>query len=336
MNQNLIQLHKEILELAQEQESCNAVLGMMLSTAECLSSRFGKVKNERLFNDYNVFGSGDSKNESYLKAQLRIQTKLFRNNYVFMKDKDGQYTFPNNFNKDKIIQIVNMWKNNVSRDKKIYYENIISILQDKTDIKFPHLTMDTISNKGLDPNIMVNAFLPIMNHVDEKLKKVGEEAGTKGFYDNKLKVNGKQYNDNGLEKSIQNNFKRSDEENNNDEEICALTLYLQNCFISGEIYYVLLSKNKKYQIRFYDNKKYIYKEEDIFKISNYFKTNLINFKELYLKLKEKKKINDKSIANINSFITENGEYAVLWKNYNQDPLLKDFCDFILKINSDMN
>ena len=56
MNQALIQIHKQIVELAQEQDSCNAVLGMMLSTAECLSSRFGKVKNERLFNDYNVFG----------------------------------------------------------------------------------------------------------------------------------------------------------------------------------------------------------------------------------------------------------------------------------------
>lgn len=335
MNQTLIQLHKEILELAQEQESCNAVLGMMLSTAECLSSRFGKVKNERIFNDYNVFGSGDSKNESYLKAQLRIQTKLFRNNYFFMKDKDGKYTFPNNFGKEKIIQIVNIWKNNVSHDKKIYYDNIISIIHDKTDIKYPHLTMDTISNRGLDPNIMVDAFLPIMNHVDEKLKKVGEEAGKKGFYDNKLQVNGKQYNDNGLEKIIQNNLERRDEKNNNDEEIWTLTTYLQNCFIFGEILYVLISRNKNYIFRFFDNKKYIIKEEDMFQIIDIFKKNLNGLKEQYQKLKKAKKINDKSIADINSFISLNGENAIIWKNETSNQLLIEFHNIIFKISNDM-
>jgi hypothetical protein len=331
MNQALIQIHKQIVELAQEQDSCNAVLGMMLSTAECLSSRFGKVKNERLFNDYNVFGSGDSKNEEYLKAQLRIQTKLFRNNYYYMKKKNNKYSFPENFSKEKIIQIVNIWKDNVSDDKKIYYENIVSIIKDETSIKFPHLKMDTMTNKGIDPNIILDAFLPIMSHVDENLKKVGEDANSKGFYDNKLKVGGQQYDDKGLEKTINNNFQRRGQ-TNDDGEMYQLMNTLINCFIFGEIYYVLLLKKDKYEYRFYDNKKEI-KSEQTLQMGLLLKQYLGNLTNQYKSLTKK---NPKSLAVINKFIFDNSNYAFNWKEETKNNLLNLFYETLFKIINDMS
>ena len=325
MNSQLyLQLHKEILELAQEQESCNAVLGMMLSTAECFSSRFGKVKNERILNDYNIFGSGDSKNEASLKAQLRIQTKLFRNNYYYMKNKNGKYTFPHNFDKDKIIQIVNIWKDNVSNDKKIYYDNILAIIQnDKTEIKYPHIRMDTISNNGLDPNIMLDAFLPIMNHVDEHLQEVGEKASEKGFYNNNLKINGQKYDDKGLEKNIQDNFKRRKQNEINDE-LCLLGNYLQNCFTYGEIYYWLLSNKKQYQLKFYQNNnkgEVNIKQDQKFEIAGLLRSHLINLNKQFDKIKKNKNIND-NLENINNFISENGKYVHQWKEETNNSLLQ--------------
>lgn len=60
---------------------------MMLSSGECLSSRFGIKKFDRLFDGYNYFESGYIKNEESLRLKLRIKIKLLRNNYFYMKDK---------------------------------------------------------------------------------------------------------------------------------------------------------------------------------------------------------------------------------------------------------
>lgn len=54
-----------------------------MSSAECLSNRFGKVKKESFFGAYNLNNLGNMKNEENLKNQLKIQTKIFRNNYKF-------------------------------------------------------------------------------------------------------------------------------------------------------------------------------------------------------------------------------------------------------------
>ena len=39
--QTMLQINKQILQLAMQQDDLNAVLGNMLSTAECLANRFG-------------------------------------------------------------------------------------------------------------------------------------------------------------------------------------------------------------------------------------------------------------------------------------------------------
>jgi hypothetical protein len=52
----------------------------MLSSAEYLFNRFGKEKKESFFAKYNLNNVDKTKNEKNLKDQLKIQTKIFRNN----------------------------------------------------------------------------------------------------------------------------------------------------------------------------------------------------------------------------------------------------------------
>lgn len=75
--QQLLQIHRQIAELIQRQDNYNSCLRLLLATAENFSNRFVKVKNKKFF--YNLFHSGDLKNENDLKSQLMIHIKIFRN-----------------------------------------------------------------------------------------------------------------------------------------------------------------------------------------------------------------------------------------------------------------
>lgn len=320
MQQKLIQIHKEIMELAQEQESCNSVLGMMLSSAECLSSRFGIQNFERLFNGYNIFESGDTKNEESLKVQLRIQTKLFRNNYFYTKEKKGKYIFPDNFDKQKIIEIINIWKKNVSDDKKIYYNNIIDIITDKkTELKYPNQSIDKIKNNGVNQNVILNVMVPIMSYVDQGLEEVGREAELKGNIDNNLKLGKKKNNDHALETHIVNindiNHKKNEKRNELRDSIVADLL---NCFSYGECYYVLSVSDNNYRTKYY--KKEVYKNQKYFDIQNKFKEGI---SELIKKIKIFNDNYGDSETIINT-INDNFNNAYIWKCRCQDTLFEDF------------
>jgi hypothetical protein len=320
MQQKLIQIHNEIMELAQDQESCNSVLGMMLSSAECLSSRFGKNKFERLFNGYNVFESGDSKDEESLKTQLRIQTKLFRNNFYYMKQKRGEYSFPNNFTRDKIIEIINIWKKNVNDDKKIFYNNIIDIITDKTiQVKYPSQKIDYFTNNGISQNVILNVMAPIMSHVDQGLEKAKKEAELKGTINNVLDINKKNYDSKSLEIQIKNFNDKELKHNDKRSE-------LRNMIIStmlkslnfGECFYILNSNDNSYRAKY--NKKEDYINQDYFKIQNIFRNHLNDLEKMMNEFKATYGDSD-SISNI---INENYHIVALWQNKSKDSLFDKF------------
>jgi len=327
MQQKLIQIHNEIMELAQDQESCNSVLGMMLSSAECLSSRFGKNNFERLFNGYNVFESGDSKDEESLKTQLRIQTKLFRNNFCYMKQKRGEYSFPNNFTKDKIIEILNIWKKNVKDDKKIFYNNIIDIITDKTiEVKYPIQKIDNFASNGINQNVILNVMAPIMSHVDQGLEKARKEAELKGSINNVLDINKKNYDSKSLEIQIKNyNDQNLKYYNKRSELRDMIVSTIMNSLSFGECFYLLNSNDNSYRTKY--NNKEVYMNQNFFKIQEKFKNHL---NDLEKKMKEFYATYGDSDS-ISKIINENYYIVALWQNKGKHNLFDKFYQLI-KLN----
>lgn len=109
----------------------------MLASAENFSNRFWINKNAKIFESYNLFKSGDLKNENDLKQQLALHIKIFRNLVNHEKQKGRIYSFPENLGPEDIKKLVHMWKNNVKKEDQIYYDNILYILEENFDIKFP-------------------------------------------------------------------------------------------------------------------------------------------------------------------------------------------------------
>lgn len=187
--QKLVQIHRQISELAQKQDNCNSCLGLMLSSVESFSYRFGIEKKPKLFEPYNLFNSGDLKNESDLKSQMALHIKIFRNLVNHEKKKGRNYTFPDNLGPEEIKNLVYMWKNNVKKEDQIYYDNILSILEENFDIKFPKNPKDTYnyrSNKGIDPNHILNVVPNVMGCIDHRSNKIGLEAEKTGVINNTI------------------------------------------------------------------------------------------------------------------------------------------------------
>ena len=75
-----------------------------------------------MFEAYNLFNSGDWKNENGLKSQLTLHIKSFRNLVIHEKQKRRQYIFPENLCPQEIKNLVLIWRNNVKKEDKIYYD----------------------------------------------------------------------------------------------------------------------------------------------------------------------------------------------------------------------
>ena len=83
--QEMLQIHKQILQLAMQQDDLNTVLGNMLSTAECLANRFGTNPKQSYFENYNMYGSGNTKNEEDFDNIIKILNGNY--NLIFPEKK---------------------------------------------------------------------------------------------------------------------------------------------------------------------------------------------------------------------------------------------------------
>lgn len=159
----------------------------MLASAENFSNRFGINKNVKMFESYNLFKSGDLKNENDLKQQLALQIKIFRNLVNHKKQKERNYSFPENLGAEDIKKLIYMWKNNVKKEDQIYYDNILYIIDENFDIKFPNYIKNKKgSQQGIDPNHIINVVPNVMGCIDYRLNQVGLEAEKTRVINNKI------------------------------------------------------------------------------------------------------------------------------------------------------
>ena len=253
--QKLLQIHRQISELAQKQDNCNSVLGLMLSSAESFSNRFGINKNPKLFESYNLYHSGDLKNEYDLKSQLTIHIKIFRNLVNHEKMKGRKYTFPENLGPQDVKKLVIMWKNNVKKEDQIYYDNIISILDENFDINFPSNQNKVSYHKspqGIDPNQFLNIVPNVMGCIDHRSVQVGLEAQKTGVINNKIMMGSTESFNPQLNKLQFSSINKGLDKNEEDKK--KVINSLDKTFVFCECYYYLFCK--KYNIYVGSNPKY--------------------------------------------------------------------------------
>ena len=277
------QRYKQDFSQMLQQDDLNEVLGNMLSTAECLSKRYGKKKNtnEYDFGRYDLYDSGQSKNEEDLKSQLEIQTKIFRNNYYYMLSKSGQYPFPKNYGEKEIKILVGNWKENSKPENYIYFDNIIKILNKDFNLTYPK---ENIISNGIDPKVTADLFPKVMKDVNFQRKKVKKEIiENNGVYNNNLKIK---------EKCKNENFAYKDNKTNEDENVKLEVInFLDKIFKLVECYiYVLyikknnMKKSEKNCIKMkYGNKEIYdqYFEKNPSLIFQQLNNGLAQFKEKY-------------------------------------------------------
>lgn len=315
--QSLLLINKQILELAMQQDDLNAVLGNMLSTAECLANRFGSNPKESFFDFYNLYGSGNTKNEEDLKTQLQIQTKVFRNNHNYMFRQTGNYPFPQNLGKKEIENLVKMWKENAKPENQMYFDNIIKILNKNYDLTFPK--KKAISN-GIDPEVTLELFPEVMKDVDGKRKIVRDEVSKSGVYNNNLKMKGKYQSNN-----IYNN--KTNKMNNFDEEKKNFIQYLFNNFKTIEFYiYHTYYRSQKLSTNLKFGNKIEY---DVIEPSKALTNLNQNLEEL------KTKYEEYSLYNDTSKDTEISKYKTTCKNwmktFQNDYVIKKLGEILLSL-----
>ena len=139
---------------------------------------------------------------------------------------------------------------NISDDKKIYYNNIIDIITDKNmEIKYQKQSIDKIKNSGLNGNAILNIKLPIMPSVEQGLEKICSEAELKWNIDNNLKL-GKKFDDLSLEKYLLNINNTTQITNlNKNEEFIISTLI--NCLHFWKCYFVLNGSDNNYRVKYH-------------------------------------------------------------------------------------
>lgn len=282
--QQMLQIHRQIAELAQKQDNCNSCLGLMLSSAESFSNRFGVNRNKKMFEAYNLFNSGDLKNENDLRSQLTLHIKIFRNLVIHEKQKGRKYIFPENLGPQEIKNLVLMWRSNVKKEDQIFYDNILKILEENFNINFPSYpknSYDKKSQPGIDPNHIVNIVPNVMGCIDHRSNQIGLEAEKTGVIKNQIMMGST-----GSFNPQLNELKFSDINkglNQNEIEKKKLMDALNITFTYAECYYYLyckkFNKNPNLRPRYGDMKDYLsFKFEDIEKkVSDDF----ISFKKLF-------------------------------------------------------
>jgi hypothetical protein len=87
-----------------------------------------KSYNDYVFSYYDVNNFKNQKSIEEMLQQLKIQTHLFKLSYkIYIQENESDYQFPNNLEKEKVIQFLNEWAN--IECLKPYCNEIVNLLQ---------------------------------------------------------------------------------------------------------------------------------------------------------------------------------------------------------------
>ena len=185
---------QQIVQL-QDQDNRNFTLGGLLSGLETIVylqlSEEGKKFFRKKYDAYNPKSVQDKKNIDQLITQIRLQSKSFHNLYDECCDKNnGNYWFPDNLNKVDIISDIEYWKKLVAPEYKVYYDNIIYILEGK-DEKVYYPKLKRINKEGrasCDPEKQLKLIPPNIAYINYRRKMVENNYLKNKYFNNKLEL----------------------------------------------------------------------------------------------------------------------------------------------------
>ena len=184
---------QKIVQL-QDQDTRNFTLGGLLSGLETivylqLSSSQQQILKKK-YDGYNPKSVQDKKNIDQLITQIRIQSKSFQNLYEECCDKYGDYWFPDNLNREEIINDISFWKKLVDPKYKVYYDNIIHILEGEEEkVEYPKLKR--IKKEGrasCDPEKQLKLIPPNIAYINYRRKIVKKNYLEKNAFNNNLEL----------------------------------------------------------------------------------------------------------------------------------------------------
>ena len=181
-----LKINKQLMEQKISEEYTNDMLGKALSTAEYLSSRFGKEEIKKRFNYYNLFDSGITKDKENLKKLLMISLDALQ--YYYEIDNNNK-RFPSNFTEKDIITYIEKLRDNYynkdqnNKDKDIFGDFITIIKGGKVNFSSYFK-----SNAKVDPNILVTSGVDTIKFAGRQENEWKEKAIKQGDYQINLKI----------------------------------------------------------------------------------------------------------------------------------------------------
>jgi hypothetical protein len=156
-------------------------LGNLLSAAE----NFAGFPNEQ----YENFNISSANSHKELKAEFGWELNCFNMAIKKYRKKYGEYIFPENYSKEKILKDIKKYIKNTKdeKDKTLYYAMINIINDKKIDINFDELFEETEDkpDSKFEPNKLNNIIGPINSILDDIEKKA--EDGKISFNEGKSK-----------------------------------------------------------------------------------------------------------------------------------------------------
>jgi hypothetical protein len=184
-----MQVNKQLVTLRQDQDSSNLIMCRVLSELENLALFFG-YEGQKLFGYYSTKPS----NFQEIINQIIFQMTIFESSYNnYRKNSpNNQYQFPNNLTFEKIISIVNSWKNflknkNNNHNYESYYDEFLNIISNHNLSKsfnqqFQNIDKNSQKMTNADLNRVMNAGTTAICYTNEKYNDIEREISEKGDY----------------------------------------------------------------------------------------------------------------------------------------------------------
>ena len=129
--QTQAQSNLQLLKQKEDLVSCNNNLGMLLSTMESFFIKSGYKLNV-LFGYYNYFNDVSWKSKQDIKNQLYINLMAYKISKMAYVKKYGKFDYPDYPPIEKIIEIINQWKNlSKDQEEKKLCDEILELINDE-------------------------------------------------------------------------------------------------------------------------------------------------------------------------------------------------------------